>query len=312
MEWIRRIPLPICGLTLGLAALGNLLLPYSLMLRWLYGGLATVLYLCLLAKILCYPQLFWQEMSTPLGFSVFQTFFMTLLQFSNYYAAYLGPIALGMWFFSSLGHLVLITVFTWKYVRRLHLKDVYPTWFVLYGGNMLAGLTSPAFQMEWLGVWIFWFGLIIFLPVVPLVMYRCLKLPLQNGERPTLCIFTAPTNLAIASYLAVTAHPSVTAVILMELLAHCFYLFVLWKLPSLLRTSFAPSYGAFTFPFVITAVAMRSSLEFLTLQGVAIPAFLYGFMYMEIAMAVIMVNYALLRYLMYLFHKQKEPQVEAA
>lgn len=43
--FLQKLPLSICGLTLGLGALGNLLLAYSKMFHWIYISMAAILWL---------------------------------------------------------------------------------------------------------------------------------------------------------------------------------------------------------------------------------------------------------------------------
>ena len=77
-------------------------------------------------------------------------------------------------------------------------------------------------------------------------------------------------------------------------------LFVLIQLPKLLKLPFYPSYGALTFPFVISAVAMKKLLLFLTAEGIGYPSMLSTVVLIEEVIAVVMVTYALIRYLLYL------------
>lgn len=72
------------------------------------------------------------------------------------------------------------------------------------------------------------------------------------------------------------------------------------QLPLNFETALLPSYGALTFPFVIPAVAMKKLLLFLTAEGVAFPSMLSTVVLIEEVIAVIMVTYALIRYLLYL------------
>ncbi len=48
---IKKIPLPMAGLILALAALGNLLASYSPAIRWTLGALAGILYVMYVIKM---------------------------------------------------------------------------------------------------------------------------------------------------------------------------------------------------------------------------------------------------------------------
>ncbi|MGM9525848.1 MAG: hypothetical protein ACI3U1_06200, partial [Peptococcaceae bacterium] len=81
-RFLQQLPVPVCGLTLGLAALGNMLAVYASTVQWFYIGFAAVLWLLLLFKIMLYWPQTRCELQNPLTCSVFEAFFMTLLQFS--------------------------------------------------------------------------------------------------------------------------------------------------------------------------------------------------------------------------------------
>ena len=302
-QWYRflnRLPIPVCGVTLGLAAVGNILNHYSNVFHWLYLVFAAIFWIALLAKlVLCWSDAK-KELMNPLAFSVFEAYFMTLLQFAAALAPYQYTIARCLWVIANVANFVMILFFSWKYLRKFQLSDVYTSWNVLYGGNMLAAVVAPALHVEQLGGVLFWLHFIIFLPWYPVSVYRYWKMPVAEPARPTICILAAPFNLTLAGYLTAIPHPQLWLVILFALIAQTAYVFVLTRLPGILRLPFYPSYGALTFPFVIPAVAMQKLMLYLTGLGYTIPSFLNGIVLFEQIVAVIMVSYVLLRYLLYL------------
>ena len=298
--FLKQLPVPICGLTLGLGALGNMLLAYSGFLYWLYGFLAAVLWGMLIVKFIIYRQEFLEELKNPVAFSVFEAFFMTLLQLALYMEPYFHQLAYGLWLLANVGHIVLVICFSWRFLRQFHLSTVYTTWNVLYGGNVLAAVISPVFDAQLAGQWIFWIGAVLFLPWYPISAWRYWKLPVPEPVLPTLCILAAPFNLMLAGYLSVMQQPQLWLVLLLAIIGQSMYIFVLIQLPKLLKLPFYPSYGALTFPFVISAVAMKKLLLFLTAEGIGYPSMLSTVVLIEEVIAVVMVTYALIRYLLYL------------
>ncbi|MBQ5858502.1 MAG: TDT family transporter [Peptococcaceae bacterium] len=297
---LKNLPIPVCGVTLGLAAAGNMLKDYSTILHWLYLTVAAVFWAALLIKlVLCWPDAK-KELINPLAFSVFEAYFMTLLQFSAAIAPYYNRAALCLWAAANAGNFILIGLFSWRYLRAFHMADVFTSWNVLYGGNMLAAVVAPAVHMEPAGHVLFWLHFIIFLPWYPLSVYRYWKLPVAEAVRPTICILAAPFNLTLAGYLTGVAHPQLWLVLVFAVIAQLAYVFVLTRLPGILRLPFYPSYGALTFPFVIPAVAMKKLTVYLTELGYTVPAVLNGAVLLEQIVAVVMVTYVLMRYVMYL------------
>ena len=54
---IRKVPVPTAGVMLGLAALGNLLAPYSMILKYACGISSAFLGVLLFSKIILHPQM---------------------------------------------------------------------------------------------------------------------------------------------------------------------------------------------------------------------------------------------------------------
>lgn len=303
---IKQIPLPACGLTLGVAALGNMLSGYSNFLSWGYGIVAVTLWILLLFKCIFYWPQAKQELANPLTLSVFEAFFMTLLQISIYSAPYFGKLAYFCWITANIGHIVLVVVFSQRYLNNFQLSSVYTTWNILYSGNMLAAVAAPLFHLEQAGQWIFWIGFFGLLPCYPISTYRYWKLPVTEAVLPTLCVLAAPFNLSLAAYLSCTDNPSVWFTLLLACIAQGMYLYVLFCLPRILKTPFTPSYGALTFPFVISAVALQKLLLFFTDSGISYPELLHQIIFIEELIAVLIVTYVLIRYVLFLMQCIKE------
>ena len=176
---------------------------------------------------------------------------------------------------------------------------MYPTSFLAFVGIVVASVTSAAFGRQTLGFGIFWFGFIAYLILLAVVTARYVKLPVADSAKPLFCIYTAPMSLCLAGYLTTAAQPSLAFAAVLAAAAQVLYVIVLTQLPKLLRLPFYPSYAAFTFPFVITAIALQKFLALLGAAGVAAPA-LSWLLAAETVAACIMVGYALTRYLIFL------------
>ena len=138
-----------------------------------------------------------------------------------------------------------------------------------------------------------------------LVTVRYIKCrPIPEPAQPLFCIYTAPTSLCLTGYMQASATKSPALVVTLMVLACVLYLIVLANLPRFLRLKFYPSYAAFTFPFVISAIAMKQSLAYWTQAGVSLP-WLNWVVLFETVVATVMVTYTIIRYLMFLFSAPK-------
>jgi len=76
---IKKVPIPLCGVMLGAAALGNLLQSYSEGIRYVCGIFAAFLLILVLLKLIMFPGAVKEDMGNPIMASVSGTFPMALM-----------------------------------------------------------------------------------------------------------------------------------------------------------------------------------------------------------------------------------------
>ena len=99
-ETIQRVPIPVCGVALGMAALGNLLQSGSQGIRNACGAISGLLLVLALLKAAFFPQLVREDLKNPVTASVSAAFPMALTLLSVYLQPWLGWGAYGLWLFS--------------------------------------------------------------------------------------------------------------------------------------------------------------------------------------------------------------------
>ena len=302
---IKNIPIPTAGVMLGLAALGNLLAPYSMIVKIICGILSALLGALLFAKIIKYPKLVHADLKgNPVLGSVFATFFMATMQLCTYVAPVLPVLSKAVWCIAVAAHIILFICFSKNFVMNLEMKNVFPTYFIAYVGIVVGAVTSPVFNCIQLGIYIFYFGFAAYMLLLLLVTYRYIKMPPQEAAvKPLICIYTAPMSLSLAGYFAVIPEKSFLMITVMQICAQLLFFFILSLMPKLLRLPFYPSYAAFTFPFVITAIALKQSLAYYASMGVLLHDFFYCLYVFEAICATCIVVYVTIHYLNF-FRKQ--------
>lgn len=297
---LKKLPLPIAGLMLGLAATGNLLLSYGSVYRNIFGALSGIVLILLLAKLLAMPQAVKEGFGNPVVASVMPTFSMGLMLLSTYIKPYTASAAYYIWLLGIVLHCMLIVAFTMKYILKFNIKKVFPSYFIVYVGIISASVTAPTFDKAMLGQYIFWFGFISYLVLLPVALYRTFKVKeVPEPAVPTLTIYTAPASLCLAGYLNSFQSKSMLMVGFLAVLSLMMFVLVIINMPRLLKLQFYPSYSAFTFPFVITAIAMKGTNGYLTKAGIGIPFMGYWVNLLEL-WAVVMVLYVLIKYVLFL------------
>lgn len=303
--FIQKVPLPLSGVMLGCAALGNLLQSYSEAVRDAFGIISCLLAILLVLKLVLFPSALREELKNPIALSVSATFPMGLMLLSVYAKPFLGAVSTVIWFAAILLHGALMIIFTYRFLKSRDIKKVFTSYFIVYVGIAVAGITAPAYGMQAVGTAAFWFGFASLIVLMGLIGYRYLKhTAIPEPAQPLFCIFAAPTSLCLTAYLQSVPQISTAFVIALAVLSSALYLLSLVKLLTLLRLPFYPSYAAFTFPFVISAIALKQTAGYLNGAGYGV-SFLAPVVLAETMIATALVCYTLVRFAVFLLVKPK-------
>jgi len=298
---IKRVPVPLCGVMLGMAALGNLLQSYSEGIRLLCGAVSALLLVLVLLKLIMFPRMIKEDMQNPIMASVAGTFSMAIMLLSVYVKPYIGAAAFYIWILGIIIHIVLIVYFTVKFILKLQMPKVFASYFIVYVGIAVAAITAPAYEQPGIGTAAFWFGLFTLIALLVLVTVRYVKYKdVPDPAKPLICIYAAPTSLCLAGYIQSVMPKSKTMVMVLFVVATILYIFALVKAVGYLKLPFFPSYAAFTFPFVISAIASKQTMACLMNMGSPMPALKY-LVLVETVIAAAFVVYTLVRFFVFIF-----------
>ena len=304
-DMIKKVPVPLCGVMLGFAALGNLLQSYGEGIRTVCGLVAAFLLVLVLLKLVMFPQMIKEDMKNPIMASVSGTFPMALMLLSTYVKPYIGAAAMYIWFFAIGLHLVLIVYFTIKFILKLEMPKVFASYYIVYVGIAVAAVTAPAYEQLGIGTAAFWFGFVTLIALLILVTIRYVKCPnVPEPAQPLICIYAAPTSLCIAGYVQSVTLKSKTFLLAMLAVATVLYIFALVKAIGYLKLKFYPSYAAFTFPFVISGIATKQTMACLANMESPMPI-LKPVVLIETIIAVVLVVYTFIRFMGFIFASDK-------
>ena len=167
---IKKVPIPLCGVMLGAAALGNLLQSYSEGIRYVCGIFAVFLLILVLLKLIMFPGAVKEDMGNPIMASVSGTFPMALMILSTYVKPFIGKAAYYIWLLAIILHIILIIYFTVKFVLKLQMPKVFASYYIVYVGIAVAAVTAPAYEQLGIGTAAFWFG---FVTLIVLLLKKC-------------------------------------------------------------------------------------------------------------------------------------------
>lgn len=308
MRIIKKVPIPLAGLMLALAAAGNLVSTYGTKYKNIFGCLAALVLIALLAKIITDPKDIKESLKNPLIASVAPTFTMGLMILSTYIKPILSELSLAIWILSLLLHFLLIIYFTQKFILNFDIKKVFPSYFIVYVGLVVASITAPVYKLNSVGQVIFWFGFISYICLLIVVLYRLFVIKqIPEPALPTIVIMAAPASLCLAGYLASFQSKNIYIVGFLGVLSLIMFLGAIIYIPKLLLLKFYPSYSSFTFPLVISAIAMKQTNAFLLKIHKPISGLIYFVKFQE-TLAVLIVLYVFVRYIQFILTENKLSQ----
>ncbi|MSS64993.1 TDT family transporter [Velocimicrobium porci] len=305
MENIKKVPIPLCGVMLGCAALGNLLQSYSEGIRYLFGMIAFFLFILMILKLILYPGMIKEELKNPIMASVSGTFSMALMLLSVYLKPWIGRGAFAVWILAIILHIALILYFTVNFIFKLQMPKVFASYYIVYVGIAVAAITAPAYEQFTIGSIAFWFGFVTLIMLFALITVRYIKYKeVPQPAKPLICIYAAPVSLCLAGYIQSVTPKLKGMIVGMLAVATIIYIFAFIKMLGYLKLPFYPSYAAFTFPFVISAIATKQTMVCMKNLGNPIPALKYMVL-IETIVATVLVVYTLIRFLLFIFAGSK-------
>ncbi|WP_406534861.1 TDT family transporter [Methanobrevibacter sp.] len=302
MNLIKQLPLPACGLILATLSLGNLLQDIHPYARYLFGTIGTILMILIILKVISYPKDIKNDFKNPIILSSCGTFSMSLMLLSTYLIQFTPSIAYTIWIIGIMLHILLMIYFTYNFViATFDISTVYPTWWIVYVGITMGAITAHIHGLNEIGFICFSIGFVAMLITTPVMIYRYLKYPdIPNMNKPLICIHTALFSILIVGYLNSATVISKEFLIGIYVLACLFYIFSFYKLVEYRNLEFYPSFSAFTFPFVISALATKGVLNVMSPNII-----LSAISTMETLIAVIAVFYVLFEYSNFLKNSEK-------
>ena len=266
---LTRLPVPVGCVALGLIGLAVLLSGYSTLFLWIFGLCSILLQLLLVLKCCLPGQLRTAcgdcvTLSTLAGYSM--ALMLTSVQLKTFlpYAA-----AFVLWRCGLLLHLIIIVLFSRKLLReRPSAFAARGSWLLVYVGIAAASISASAFGANAIGRILLIPAALGALILVPLILRAELKSSdIPVAQKPLFCIIAAPVSIWICGYFGSVPECSRTLVAVLLPLSQLFYLLGLWCLIKTCRQPFSPAFAAFTFPFVISATALKKSCVFLGCSG---------------------------------------------
>lgn len=301
---LKKLPIPISGLMLALASLGNLLVEYNGVLRYLSLSISLIIFLLLVMKLIIHPIDFKEGFGNPSIAGILGTSAMYISTLSTYAVAFSKNLAISLLFLGITIHIFIIIFFTKKYILNFNIMNIVPSIFVVYIGISINSVFLSNFSYQKIGLIIFLFSFVAYIILMPILYYKIFivkKFP--DILLPTITIIAAPSSLITMSYLSSFNQKSITVVYILTVLILFNLAIGLYTIVKNINKPFVPTFSAFTFPIVITTVALNVLNNFFKNKNINIK--LDSLTTTLFILSLFLVFFVLLRYIIFIFSNKK-------
>ncbi|WP_228766860.1 SLAC1 anion channel family protein [Thiomicrorhabdus heinhorstiae] len=269
------------GLTLGFFQAHELLgIDYTAFLvltalTTLFFILITLLYAI---KLIRFPESVKEDFAHPVALHFFPTFSISLLLLSLLFEGINFQLAQTMWYLGTLLHFILVLVIlnSWIHHEKWQITHMNPAWFIPVVGNIVIPLGAVEFSSIEIGWFFFSVGLIFWLVLFSIVMYRLFfHPPLLKLLEPTLFILIAPPAVGFLSYQELNGGVLDDFSRVLFNMALFMTILLFSQTLRFIRIPFALSWWAYSFPL---AAIMLASFHFYALTDIALYGFIAAFL----------------------------------
>ncbi len=269
IERLKKMPVPVLPTFVGALTLSNVYggMGYT-WFRYLVMAAATIVIICYIVKIILYPGVCASEYKLTVPSSLYAGFTMCLMILGSFY--YEMGLGFGkvIWLCAVIIHAVHICIFTYNNViKKRDWGTTVPSWFVTYNGIMVSCVTGGAMNMKPMLQAITIYGIIIYLILIPVIIYRLIKVPVKPAVYHTMPVVLAPCSLCVVSLLNTFDPAPKLLLIFLYICVLASLLFIIVKLPDFFSFDFVPGFAGLTFPMAIGIVATNKMAGYLAAGG---------------------------------------------
>ncbi len=291
MDYIKKIPIPISVLMLSFSILGNTIYSFNNILGYFFAIIATFLFIVLAIKFFKFPKITGNELENTIIASILPSFSMGMIFIAVFIKDIQTNLGSIIWYLGIVLNIILILDFTMKYLFDFDIKNIYPSWLIVYTGIATLSATSKIFERVIIGRIAFYFGFITYFMVLALILLKYIKhISLLNKEKPTIAFISSSSSLLLAGYINSFDNRSINIIFLLLSISIISYLLLLFTMPNILNRKFYPSYCYYTLSFITIPYALKSLNDILISTGQKIPIFNY-IIYITIFIGIVFIAY---------------------
>ncbi len=237
----------------------------------------TIVTAVYLLKVIKHPQAMLNEFNHPIALNFFPTISISLLLLSLIFKDFAFDQARYMWMLGAgiQFALLLYILNNWIHHEKWQVIHMNPAWFIPVVGSIIVPIGAVHFANEHVGWFFFSIGIVFWLILNSIVMYRLFfHPPMMKILEPTLFILIAPPAVGFISYMSLQGMAGVNEFArILYYIALFLTILLFTQLPRFIRVPFALSWWAYTFPLAAITIAsfiMYEQLEFTLFKYIAI------------------------------------------
>lgn len=251
------------GLTLGYIH-AHQILGISNSIALALTGITTLFFIAIgltyLSKLIKVREAVQKEFEHPVAMNFFPAISLGLMLMSLLYIHISPLLAEGMFYLGASAQLIFTfyIVRSWILHEKWEISQMTPAWFIPVVGNIVAPIAAVTFVDIEIAWFFFSIGLIFWLILLAIVMYRLFfHPPLLKVLEPTLFILIAPPAMGFLSYMALQGNAPIDDFARILYYTGLFFALLLFSQTwRFIKVPFSVSWWAYTFP--ISAIANAS------------------------------------------------------
>lgn len=296
---LENIPVPLLPTMVGACTLSNVYASFGYTwVRDITMIAAAAVLIAFLIKIIFHTKTVIKEYNNTVLSSLYAGYTMIMMILGAIIFDFAPRFGKALWLIAIALHAIHILVFTYRNVLKGVDRDTFvPSWFVTYNGIMVSTVLGGVMNEPLLCKIIVYYGIGVFVLIIPFMIYRLAKYPIKDGFYHTQAVVLAPSSLCVVGYINFIKEPNLILISALYIAVLCALAFIIYKLPKFFSFAFYPGFAGITFPMAIGIFASLKMSGLMTSLGYET----LGYMIKQLSGIQIYMTTAMISYVLYNF-----------
>lgn len=275
MVKLKDVHIGFVGTCLGLGTLSNVynLLGYG-WVRFFCMALSCFAIIVGFFKIVLYFNTFREEYKNGLVAAMYTTITMSAMLFGSFLYSININFGKSLFLVATYIHMFMIVFYTlYHIILNFKIDFFLPSYFVTYNGLLVSTVSGINLLPPKLALFITYYGIAVYIFILIFLIPRMIKKPIPTNFIQTKNILLAPCSLCFVSYInfnsveVLKPYFNLNIALILYICVLLTFIYIVINTPKFFENSFAPVFGALTFPMAIgTLAGYRAGLLFSSIE----------------------------------------------